>query len=200
MLISDFSVEMEPAPVSSAKNENWEKTLAQNKDFRKLKEYIENLKIELYSQESTVSTLKEKLRISETRLCEERATRSAQVQADKEGLLAQKKEWQAKVDRLLEEKRAMSLKCEETVEYVDRLVKSKRLTPRTRQGSGLAPRAEPTRAEEPADGTGAGVQPALQKVEEGEDDLAEGNDDQGARAAAEQYDQEAREREGTPQN
>lgn len=124
MLISDFSVEVEPKETSSAANENWERNLAKNKDFRKLKEYIDNLKVELYSQKSDLSALKEKLRISEAQLSHERQARDAQAKADKQSLWAQKKEWQAKMDRLLEQKKEVGLKCEEMVEYVDGLVKS----------------------------------------------------------------------------
>lgn len=121
MMISDFSPN--DAPRKPETQKDWQETLQKNKDFKKLKEYIEDLKIELYSQETTVSALKEKLRISEKALEEERARFREELDREKEARLGQRKEGQAKVDRLLQEKRGVSQKVEEMVEYIAQLVK-----------------------------------------------------------------------------
>jgi DNA polymerase III delta prime subunit len=125
MMISDFSIDS-TVKKQSIKEQNWQENLQKNKDFKKLKEYIENLKIELYSQESTVSALKEKLRISENQIEEERKLYQAEISSTKEEMLSRKKEWQSKMDKVLQDKKEMGLKCEEMVDYISQLVKSKK--------------------------------------------------------------------------
>ena len=123
MIISDFSIDS-TVKKNPLKEDEWQENLQKNKDFRKLKEYIENLKIELYSQESTVSALKEKLKINEKQIEEERKIYETEKKVQKEANLKDKKEWQRKVDQMLQEKEEMGLKYEELVEYISELVKS----------------------------------------------------------------------------
>lgn len=122
-IISDFQVDSESS--SNERNLNSIETVFQgSSNFRKLKDYIETLKVDKYSLENRVKTMKKKLRISEEILEEERLFREKEEKKAKDALLKQKAKWQEKMDKALEDKRLMGVKVEELVEYINSVIKS----------------------------------------------------------------------------